>query len=113
MTAEAMDRLDLFMAGGRAVCRWRMFLDPNNQAHVDGDFDEDTYRLVLDEAVPFDLPMNVRNTKPIVHMVQSYLGADIGDPAIVHGEDLHWHEVPAPADLTAARELADELVDQG
>lgn len=113
MTAEAMDRLDLLMAGGRASCRWRMFLDPNNQAHVDGEFDEDVYSLVLDEAVAFELPMNVRNTKPIVHVVQSYLGADIGDPAIVHGEELHWHEVPAPADVTSAEGVADELIDQG
>lgn len=113
MTAEAMDRLDTLAAGGRAAGRWRMFLDPNNQAHVDGTFDQDVYGLILDEAVPFELPMNVRNTKPIVHVVQSYLGADIGDPAIVHGEELHWHEVPAPADVTAAQAVADELIEQG
>jgi Nuclease-related domain len=113
MTAEAMDRLDLLMTGGRAECRWRMFLDPNNQAHVDGEFDQDAYDVVLGEAVTFELPMNVRNTKPIVHVVQSYLGADIGDPAIVHGEELHWHDVPAPADVTAAEAIADELIEQG
>jgi len=113
MTAAAMDRLDIVVAGGRAAGRWRMFLDPNNQAHVDGDFDQDVHDLVLDEAVTFELPMNVRNTKPIVHVVQSYLGADIGDPAIVHGEELHWHDVPVPADVTAARALAEELVEQG
>jgi hypothetical protein len=113
MTAEAMDRLDAVVKGGRADGRWRMFLDPNNQAHVDGGFDPDVYGLVLDEAVPFPLPMNVRNTKPIVRMVQSYLRADIGDAAIVHGEDLHWHEVAALADLEAAEEVADDLIEQG
>jgi len=113
MTAEAMDRLDLLVEGGRAAGRWRMFLDPNNQAHIDGAFDQDVYGLVLEEAVPFELPMNVRNTKPIVHVVQSYLGADIGDPAVVHGEELHWHEVPAPADVMAAEVVADELIEQG
>lgn len=113
MTAEAMDRLDTVVAGGRAAGRWRMFLDPNNQAHVDGDFDRDVYDLVREEAVSFPLPMNVRNTKPIVHMVQSYLRADIGDAAIVHGEDLHWHEVDAVADLRAAEAVADELIGLG
>jgi superfamily I DNA/RNA helicase len=113
MTAEAMDRLDLLIAGGRTAGRWRMFLDPNNQAHVDGAFDQDVYGLILEEAVPFELPMNVRNTKPIVHVVQSYLGADIGDPAIVHGEELHWHEVPAPASVTAAQVVADRLIEEG
>ncbi|MDN5851740.1 MAG: NERD nuclease, partial [Actinomycetia bacterium] len=113
MNAAAMDRLDLVVAGGRAAGRWRMFLDPNNQARVDGEFDPDVHDLVLDEAVTFELPMNVRNTKPIVHVVQSYLGADIGDPAIVHGEELHWHEVPAPADVTAAEAVAENLIEQG
>lgn len=113
MSAAAMDRLDAVVAGGRAAGRWRMFLDPNNQAHIDGEFDQDVHDLVLDEAVTFELPMNVRNTKPIVHVVQSYLAADIGDPAIVHGEELHWHEVPAPADVTAAQAVAEELIEQG
>src|SRR6185437_13659233 len=40
-------------------------------------------------------------------------GADIGDPAIVHGEELHWHEVPAPADVPAAERIVDELIEQG
>jgi hypothetical protein len=113
MTAEAMDRLDLVIDGGRDAGRWRMFLDPNNQAHVDGGFDADVYGLVLEEAVSYSLPMNVRNTKPIVHMVQSYLRADIGDSAIVHGEELHWHEMDTVADLGAAETVAAELIEQG
>jgi superfamily I DNA/RNA helicase len=57
--------------------------------------------------------MNVRNTKPIVHMVQTYLRADIGDSAIVHGEDLHWHEIGTTADLAAAENIAADLIEQG
>ena len=113
MTAEDMDKLDAVIGGGRAHGRWRMFLDRNNQAHVDGGFDEDTFELVLGEAVEFDLPMNVRNTKPIVHLVQNYLGADIGDPGIVHGERLHWHDQDGTADVTAAEELAEKLARNG
>ena len=113
MTAADMDALDAVVAGGRAAGRWRMFLDSNNQAHVDGDFDEDIFELILEEAVEFHLPMNVRNTKPIVHVVQEYLGADIGDPGIVHGEPLHWHQTDGPADLAAAQKIADQLVSDG
>jgi hypothetical protein len=113
MTAEDMDRLDAVIEGGRANGRWRMFLDRNNQAHVDGAFDEDIFELVLEEGVEFGLPMNVRNTKPIVHVVQSYLGADIGDPGIVHGEPLHWHDIDRSADVAAAEELAEQLVADG
>lgn len=113
MVAEAMDRLDLIVAGGRAAGRWRMFLDPNNQANVDGAFDPEVYGLVLADAAVFELPLNVRNTKPIVHVVQNYLGANIGDPAIVHGEELHWHHVDGAADVCAAEKVADELIEQG
>jgi len=113
MTAEDMDRIDMVIEGGRANGRWRMFLDWNNQAHVDGAFDEEVFELVLEEAVEFELPMNVRNTKPIVHVVQSYLGADVGDPAIVHGEPLHWHDTDGSADVAVAEEVAEQLVADG
>jgi hypothetical protein len=113
MTAEDMDRLDAVVACGRANGRWRMFLDMNNQAHVDGAFEEDVFELILEEAVEFELPMNVRNTKPIVYVVQSYLGADIGDPGIVHGEPLHWHRVDGVADVPAAEEVATQVIADG
>lgn len=113
MTAHDMDLLDVVIKQGRSGGRWRMFLDQNNQAHVDGGFDEDVYQLVLADAVQFELPMNVRNTKPMVHVVQEYLGADIGDPAIVHGEPLHWHETGGAADVSKAIEVADQLVLDG
>jgi hypothetical protein len=113
MNAADMDRLDTVIEGGRRNGRWRLFLDRNNQAHVDGAFDEDVFTLVADEAVEFDLPMNVRNTKHIVHVVQEYLGADVGDPGIVHGEQLHWHSVEGPSDAAAAEAVAEELVADG
>jgi hypothetical protein len=111
MNAESMDRLDRLIRNGRALGRWRMFLDPNNQAHVDGVFDPDVLALVSDEAVTVDLDLNVRNTKAIVHMVQEYLGADVGDPGIVHGEKVHW--VTSSGGVEAAAESAAELVANG
>ncbi|MFL0389944.1 NERD domain-containing protein [Curtobacterium sp. 179-B 9B NHS] len=112
MTAEAMDRLDGVLVGGRAAGRWRMFLDPNNQAHVDGKYDTDVAELITAEAVPVDLSLNVRNTRAIVHVVQEYLGADVGDPGIVHGERVQWvtrnEEVTAGDGVRIAAELAAE-----
>ena len=66
-----------------------MFLDQNNQAHVDGDYDPDVAELLGTEAISVDLDLNVRNTQAIVHVVQEYLGADVGDPGIVHGEKVY------------------------
>jgi Nuclease-related domain len=113
MTPEQMDRLDAVIAGGRARGRWRMFLDPNNQAHVDGAFDKDVYDLITDEASSLDLNLNIRNTKAIVHVVQSYLGADVGDPGIVNGEAVQWHFFDDVAGVDQARVVAMNLVDGG
>lgn len=113
MTAADMDRFDAITEGGRARGRWRMFLDPNNQAHVDGSYDSDVHALVSEESVPVDLSLNVRNTRAIVHVVQTYLGADVGDPGIVHGERVTWHEVLGHPNLKEAEEVAERLVADG
>lgn len=113
MTAEAMDRIDAVIVGGRSKGRWRMFLDPNNQAHVDGAYDVDVAALVADEAVPVDLDLNVRNTSAIVHVVQEYLGADIGDPGIVHGERVRWHTTEERAAVSDSADVAAKLVNEG
>ncbi|WP_426622307.1 NERD domain-containing protein [Microbacterium sp. As-52] len=93
MYAGAMDVLDRVIIGGRSRGRWRMFLDQNNQAHVDGRFDADVFELVKSDAAEYDLSKNVRNTRAIVHMVQEYLAADVGDPGIVNGEPINWEKV--------------------
>lgn len=90
MHADAMDVLDRVLVGGRERGRWRMFLDQNNQAHVDGSFDEEVFEIVRAEGIEYDLSKNVRNTRAIVHTVQEYLGADVGDPGIVNGERIQW-----------------------
>lgn len=113
MTAEAMERLDTVIAGGRAAGRWRMFLDPNNQAHVDGDYDPDVAELITYEAITVDLSLNVRNTRAIVHVVQEYLGADVGDPGIVHGERVEWRTTEQEVTVSDGVKIAAELAADG
>ncbi|MFC9614382.1 NERD domain-containing protein [Streptomyces sp. NPDC056938] len=113
MNAEGMDALDAVIRGGRDGGRWRMFLDPNNQARVDGEFDPDVCELVEQEALQYDLDRNVRNTRAIVHVVQEYLGADVGDPGIVHGDRVAWRWSDGPADVAAAEAVARDLVANG
>lgn len=63
-----------------------MFLDNNNQAHVDGAFDPDTYSMLRDWApVSAKLRDNVRNTGPIIRWVQLHLGSDLGTARIGAG----------------------------
>ncbi|OEV27743.1 NERD nuclease [Streptomyces nanshensis] len=114
MNADGMDALDAVVRGGRAGGRWRMFLDPNNQARVDGEFDPDVCELVQEEALQLDLDRNVRNTRSIVHVVQEYLGADVGDPGIVHGDPVEWRWTAASAaDVAAAEAVGRDLVTNG
>lgn len=113
MTAEAMDRLDDVIVGGRVAGRWRMFLDPNNQAHVDGDYDSDVAELIADEAITVDLSLNVRNTRAIVHVVQEYLRADVGDPGIVHGERVEWFTIDQEVTVSDGVDIAVQLATDG
>lgn len=113
MTADQMDRIDSVVSGGRTGGRWRMFLDPNNQAQVDGRFDQDIYDLVSEETTLIDLNLNIRNTRAVVHMVQSYLGADIGDPGIVNGEPVQWQFCNNRTPLEEACLVAVDLIDGG
>lgn len=113
MNAEGMDKLDGVVSGGRSSGRWRMALDPNNQAHVDGSFDPDVFDLVSAEALQVDLNLNVRNTRAMVHVVNEYLGADVGDPGIVSGEKVRWHTPDGLCDVPAAEAVAGELVADG
>jgi len=113
MNSSDMDRLDAALVGGRTSGRWRMFLDHNNQSHIDGTFDRDVYELVSEEAVLVDLDTNVRNTRAIVHVAQTYLGADVGDPGIVNGERVVWVEAQNDSNYGEAEALAEQLVSDG
>jgi superfamily I DNA/RNA helicase len=113
MSADAMDILDRILPGGCGAGRWRMFLDQNNQAHVDGRYDPSVFDLVRSAAIEYDLSLNVRNTKSIVHMVQDYLGADIGDPGIVFGERIQWRWVAEGAGVSESLLIAKAMIAEG
>jgi hypothetical protein len=113
MSAEAMDLLGRVVVGGLSGGRWRMFLDHNNQAQIHGRFDPDVLELVGFDATEYCLNLNVRNTRAIVHMVQEYLGADVGDPGIVNGERIQWEWTEVGATLDAALTCARRLKKDG
>lgn len=113
MSADAMDLIDLIVAGRRSGGRWRMFLDHNNQAHVHGAFDPDVFELVASDAMQYDLTLNVRNTRAIVHMVQEYLGSDVGDPGIVNGERINWEWTGENDTINIALSLAASIKASG
>ncbi|MGP5653843.1 NERD domain-containing protein [Candidatus Corynebacterium faecigallinarum] len=113
MYPSAMDVLDQVLIGGRGQGRWRMFLDQNNQAHVDGRFDHDVFEIVHAEGIEYDLSKNVRNTRAIVHMVQEYLGADVGDPGIVNGERIQWETVDEGKSRAQAMRIAKSFKKEG
>lgn len=87
LNVEDMSRLSEALRGGLHGGRWWVFLDPNNQAHLIGVFDEMVYREIQVGAVMVDLTKNVRNSRTVVTTVQSHLGADLGSPRIGEGPD--------------------------
>ncbi|WP_189290198.1 nuclease-related domain-containing DEAD/DEAH box helicase [Micrococcus luteus] len=113
MNADDMDLLTQTVHGGFDRGRWKVFLDPNNQAHVDGVFDPDTFDLLRSQATATSrLSTNVRNTRPVVVTLQDLLEADLGDPGIVNGERPFWDR-KSTGDLWAAIHRARDLVAEG
>lgn len=102
LNAEDMSRLGTAIRGGLRKGRWWVFLDPNNQAHLTGTFDEGMYRELGDSAVVVDLMKNIRNPRSVVTAVQSHLGADLGSPRIGEGPDASIVQARTPEE---ARQL--------
>jgi hypothetical protein len=107
LNVEDMSKLAETVRGGLNGGRWWVFLDPNNQAHLTGAFDEAVYRELQDSAVVVDLTKNVRNPRSVVTTVQSHLGADLGSPRIGEGPDASIVQARTPQD---ARQLLERRI---
>jgi hypothetical protein len=114
LNLEDMSRLSESVRGGLHGGRWWIFLDPNNQTHLSGVFDEMVYREIQADAIIVDLTKNVRNARTVVTAVQSHLGADLGSPRIGEGPGAAIVQAHTPKE---ARRLLDgrlgTLRDQG
>jgi hypothetical protein len=96
LNLEDMSGLSESLRGGLQEGRWWIFLDPNNQTHLSGMFDETVYREIQADAVIVDLTKNVRNARTVVTAVQSHLAADLGSPRIGEGPDASIVQASAP-----------------
>lgn len=65
------------LPGGLAAGRWRWFMDPNLQ-FMELPPDPGSLALLAQHAVPVSLRRNVRSTREIVSVIQTFLDADIG-----------------------------------
>lgn len=114
LNLDDMSRLSDSIRGGLHSGRWWIFLDPNNQTHLTGVFDEMVYREIQADAIIVDLTKNVRNARTVVTAVQSHLGADLGSPRIGEGPGAAIVQAHTPKE---ARRLLDlrlsALRDQG
>lgn len=78
MDTDSYIALDQLVRGGLDNGTWRIFLDANNQAAVDGHFDHAVLDELEQRATLVDLPYNCRNTVPVVQQTQDVTGADLG-----------------------------------
>lgn len=104
-----MAALELLLGGSFDATRWRLFCDSNNQAHVDGAFDQEVYELLRSAASVVTLVNNCRNTEPIISQTQLITGADLGKPRVGAGPRVRL--VPVDSDEAAATVL-DERIEQ-
>ena len=104
--------LERSLEGGMAAGRWRWFMDPNNQAGLHGQTDNDVLAFIRDAAdgAPWPLDENCRNTAPMVKELKARLHADLGSPspdAIGPEPEISTSDKNGPD--TQARRLADAL----
>lgn len=86
LTFAHLQHLEQRVEGGLENGRWRVFLDPNNQAGIYGQYDPEALKWLQScGGVPLKLRRNCRNTEPIVHQTQLATGADIGTTIIEGG----------------------------
>ena len=86
LTFSYLQNLDAALIGGLETGKWRVFLDPNNQAGIYCEFDHEASEWLKScGGVPLSLRRNCRNTEPIVHQTQLATGADIGTTVIEGG----------------------------
>lgn len=103
-----LDRLDAVLEGGLADGRWCFFHDANQQAGLIGSCDPDALaRLSSHRPARYRLTQDCRNTRQVLALVQTRLGADMGMEGTGDGPEVR---VLSPADDQAAiRALAAEL----
>lgn len=101
MNVADMVTLDPLVAGGLASGTWRMFCDPNNQAHVDGVFQDEVLAELQSNASAYALPYNCRNTAPIVAQTQLITGADVGVARVGHGPAVEYRKATTEASAAA------------
>lgn len=119
MSFDHLDRLDATVHGGWVDGRWVMFMDPNRQAHLYGDFEADALRFIEDlNPVPAALRANCRNTREIAFQTRALTGADTGVAAAGAGPEVTFVQVPDVETEAAALEahlrlLRDQEVSPG
>jgi DNA helicase IV len=111
---DDLPRLETVIRGGIESGSWWIFVDTNNQAHVDGAYDPELFDQMRAWSVVFRLRQNCRNTEPIVTQIQTLLGADLGVPRVGAGPKVGM--LHARSDSAAVEGLDRELerlLDQG
>ncbi len=105
---ELLGALDRVLAGGLAQGRWCLFHDRNSQAGLFGPA-EPAALARLDSFGPTRLRLttNCRNTRQIIDLVKTRLGADIGVRGSGDGPAVRVHQCRTNADGVAL--LADEI----
>jgi hypothetical protein len=99
INAESLLELDGLVRGGLQDGRWRIFLDPNNQAGVSGRFEPEALEELAGYAVHAPpLTSNLRNTNQVIMHTRLLTGADLGVATLGDGPRVESVETSDAAD---------------
>jgi hypothetical protein len=115
LTTGWLDALDQAVTGGLESGRWRIFLDPNNQANITERIEPEALEFLEGlDAVHCGLRRNCRNTTPIVEDTRLLTGADIGIPTAGDGPaPITVYSTDETQGFSALAEHLDHLMAEG
>lgn len=91
MTFGHIEELGSWVVGGLESGSWTIFMDPNQQADLYGDFDSDALEWVRSLAVlSGPLTRNCRNTRTIAFQTRAHTGADVGVASAGDGPEVQF-----------------------
>ncbi len=102
LTLNRLAILDSVLDKGLSSGRWIWFMDPNNQAGIESEPDENAARLINEVSPVVRLTRNFRNTRQIFDTTRLLTGADLGVSVAGPGPTVEMSFTSTPQDQADA-----------
>jgi UvrD-like helicase C-terminal domain/Nuclease-related domain/Uncharacterized conserved protein (DUF2075) len=108
LSEDGWNTLNALLRGGLQQGQWRMFMDANNQAGLEGPADLGILQRFRELGARLRLTRNCRNTREIVIQTTLFTGASLGE-ALIDGQGLKVDLATTSGEIQTADRLAERI----